>query len=389
MALFTTFITTPLVIAVYKPAKRGIAKPYKLRTIQRKDPNSQLRIMACFHSGREIPTIINLIEASRGTEKKQGLSVYAMHLMELSERSSAIRMVHKARMNGLPFWSKGIQQDSDQVVVAFEAYGQLSKVQIKPMTAISHFSDMHEDICSSAEDKRAAIIILPFHKHQKVDGSFETTRREFRRINKRVLQHAPCSVGILVDRGLGGPAHVAASSVSSVITLIFLGGPDDQEALAFGLRMSEHPGITLNVVELVADPAMSASGEIVALDIGHGVAKSAVEEVPLRQKLSGSPSSINYEERVVRSSSETISIIKEFSRSNLFLVGRSPQGQVAANLGANVKSDCPELGPVGGLLISQELSTNASVLVIQQFNVSSRPAAFEEAGSPDGGSETD
>ncbi|KAJ8436593.1 hypothetical protein Cgig2_031534 [Carnegiea gigantea] len=389
MALFTTFITTPLVIAVYKPAKRGVAKPYKLRTIQRKDPSTLLRIMACFHSGRDIPTIINLIEASRGTEKKQGLSVYAMHLVELSERSSAIRMVHKARNNGLPFWNKGIQQDSDQVVVAFEAYGQLSRVQIKPMIAISRFSDMHEDICASAEDKRAAILVLPFHKHQKLDGSFETTRREFRRINKRVLQHAPCSVGILVDRGLGGPAHVAASSVSSVITVLFFGGPDDQEALAFALRMSEHPGITLNVVELVADPSMSASGETVALDIAHGVAKSADEEVPLKQKLSGSSSSIKYEERVVRSSSETISIIKEFSQCNLFLVGRSPQGQVAANLGVNVKSDCRELGPVGSLLISQEPSTNASVLVIQQYNDSSRPVALEEAGSSDGSSETD
>ncbi|KAF3532531.1 hypothetical protein DY000_02042609 [Brassica cretica] len=65
MALVTTFITTPLLMAIYKPARRGA--PYKHRTIQRKDHDSELRILACFHSTRNIPTLINMIESSRGT----------------------------------------------------------------------------------------------------------------------------------------------------------------------------------------------------------------------------------------------------------------------------------------------------------------------------------
>lgn len=179
MAIFTTFITTPVVIAVYKPAKQAIKADYKHRTIERKDPNTQLRILACFHSTLNIPTIINLIEASRGTEKRQELRVYALHLMELSERTSAILMVHKARNNGLPFWNK-LRSDANQVVVAFESFRQLNRVFIRPMTAISAMHDMHEDICTIAERKRAAIIILPFHKHQRLDGTLETTRNEFR-----------------------------------------------------------------------------------------------------------------------------------------------------------------------------------------------------------------
>lgn len=97
MALLTTFITTPLLVAIYKPARRGA--PYKHRTIQRKDYDSELRILACFHSTRNIPTLINMIESSRGTGQRGRLCVYAMRLMELSERSSAIAMVHKARLN--------------------------------------------------------------------------------------------------------------------------------------------------------------------------------------------------------------------------------------------------------------------------------------------------
>lgn len=149
MALFTTFITTPLVVAVYKPAKMATTE-YKNRTIQRKEMGSQLRLLTCFHTNRNIPSLINLIESSRGTGKKEALRVYAMHLMELSERPSAILMVHKARKNGLPFWNKVQDADQNEIVVAFETFRHLGRVSIRPTTAISRFDNMHEDICSSA-----------------------------------------------------------------------------------------------------------------------------------------------------------------------------------------------------------------------------------------------
>ncbi|KAL2347998.1 hypothetical protein Fmac_001998 [Flemingia macrophylla] len=122
MAVFTTVITTPLVTAVYKPARKGRISDYKYRTIARKNANSQLRVLACFHGSRNIPSMINLIEATRGVQKRDALCVYAMHLKELSERSSSILMVHKARRNGLPFWNKGQHADSNHFIVAFEAY---------------------------------------------------------------------------------------------------------------------------------------------------------------------------------------------------------------------------------------------------------------------------
>lgn len=367
MAVFTTFITTPLVMAVYKPHQKASTSMYKHRTIKRRDPDSQLRILACFHSTRNIPTMINLIEASRGTEKKEGLCVYAMHLMELSERSSAILMVHKARKNGIPFWNKAKRSDSDQIVVVFEAFRQLSRVSIRPMTAISAMQDMHEDICGSAERKLAAMIILPFHKHQRFDGMLETTRTEFRWVNKRVLEHAPCSVGILVDRGLGGTTHVAASNVSSDITILFFGGNDDQEALAYGARMAEHPGITLNVVRFQAHP--ETSEEIVKADKSDGSDNTAdsPDEIflaEIKQKFENLES-FKFEKREVKNTSETLDVMRKFNKCNLFLVGRMPVGQAAGVL--NVKSDCPELGPIGSMLISPDFSTSASVLVVQQY----------------------
>lgn len=396
MALFTTFITTPIVVAVYKPARKGA--PYKHKTIQRKDPESELRVLACFHSTRNIPTLINLIESSRGTRKRGRLCIYAMHLMELSERPSAITMVHKARNNGMPFWNKK-QNDEDQMVIAFQTYGKLSSVNVRPMTAISALNTIHEDICTSAHQKRAAMILLPFHKHQRMDGTMESLGHSFHVINELVLSHAPCSVGILVDRGLGGTSQVQASELSLQVVVPFFGGRDDNEALSYAMRMAEHPGIILTVVKFVAVPGKtlafgaklvgvtSDKNQKVAIEeldgSSHDGNKQQQDEQLWNELLSASSNnneSIKYEERLVESKGDIETALKEMSRSNLIVVGRMPPVAPLTN-----RSDCPELGPVGSYMASCDFSTTASVLVIQQYNPTTdiHPLVMEESDIPE------
>lgn len=321
--------------------------------------------MTCFHSKKNISTMINLIEASCGTAMKEGLRVYAMHLMELSERSSAILMVHKKE--GMPFWIKGGASDSNQIVVAFETFEHLSKVSIRPTTAISPMNTMHEDIIAGAERKNVHMIIQPYHKHQRIDGHLETTRADPRHVNGRVLKHAPCSVGILVDKGFGGASHVSASNVDVKVTVLFFGGHDDREALAYGMRMAEHPGINLLVVRFLLDPEVA--GGSVALDMDQTYnpkAQSKDEELlnDLKHKISIN-NSIKYEEKFVKDAVGTAELIHAYNRCNLFLVGRVSEGQVAAAL--DRKSDFPELGPLGNLLTCSRFSITASVLVVQQY----------------------
>ncbi|KAG9141174.1 hypothetical protein Leryth_001664 [Lithospermum erythrorhizon] len=378
MALFTTFITTPIVLSVYKPAKRESGSAYKHRTIERKNSNTQLRILTCFHSSRNIPSIINLLESSRGIQKLESLCVYALHLREFSERSSAILMVHKARKNGLPFWNKTLSE-ANHVIIAFEAFQQLSKVSVRPMTSISSLATMHEDICSTAERKRASIIILPFHKHQRLDGSLETTRADFRFVNRRVLQNAPCSVGIFVDRGLGGNAHVSASNVAYWVVVPFFGGPDDREALAYGVRMAEHPGIRLTIIPFLVEH--NVPSEIVRVDSeGESSAKFIPDDNQFLSEVVNNrskDSSVDYKERTVSNSDEVISIFRDHARCNLFLIGRSPGGELPLTLNQQ-RTDCPELGPVGNLLVSPEFSTRASVLVVQQYHNEASYKSFPE-----------
>ncbi|KAK7312146.1 hypothetical protein VNO77_35795 [Canavalia gladiata] len=376
MALVTTFITTPIVMAVYKPARRG--SPYMHKTVQRNDPDTELRVLACFHSTRNIPTMINLIESSRGTRKRGKLCVYTMHLMELSERPSAITMVHTARNNGLPFWNKK-HDNRDQMVIAFQAFGHLSSVNVRPMTAISALNNIHEDICTSAHQKRAAIIFLPFHKHQRFDGSMESVGNSFRAMNGNVLSHAPCSVGILVDRGLGGTSQVQASDVSYNLAVAFFGGRDDREALAYGMRMAEHPGIFLTVVKFEAPTGktLAFGAKLVGvtakdrkvIKVASGTTNEEDKQADdqfwseFLSVYSKSGDSIIYEERLVESKEDVVTVLKERSKSNLVLVGRMPPVAPLVD-----RSDCPELGPIGSYLASSEFSTSASVLVFQQYN---------------------
>lgn len=385
MALVTTFMTTPIVMAVYKPARRAKKEgEYKHRTVERdNNTNTQLRILTCFHGAGSIPSMINLLEASRGIEKGEGLCVYALHLRELSERSSAILMVHKVRKNGMPFWNRrgNNNNNADQVVVAFQAFQQLSRVNVRPMTAISSMSDIHEDIWTTAARKRASIVILPFHKHQQVDGSLETTRGDYRWVNRRVLVEAPCSVGIFVDRGLGGSSQVSAQDVSYSVVVLFFGGRDDREALAYGLRMAEHPGISLTVLRFVTSP--ESAGEITRVDVDNESGKilKSDEEVmsEIRKKSSVDESVTFVEKRVENATMDVRSAIEEMRRSNLFLVGRMPGGEIALAIREN--SECAELGPVGSLLISTESPTRASVLVIQQYNGAGTAPDLASAGS--------
>ncbi|KAF0906829.1 hypothetical protein E2562_013227 [Oryza meyeriana var. granulata] len=64
----------------------------------------------------------------------------------------------------------------------------------------------------------------------------------FRLVNQKVLQLAPCLVGILVDRGRG---KQQAGGTAQGVVLVFIGGTDDREALTLASFMLKHTGVQL------------------------------------------------------------------------------------------------------------------------------------------------
>lgn len=376
VAVVMTGTITPFITTIYKPAARKFV-PYKRRTIQRIKLDSEFRVLVCIHTPRNVPTIINLLEASHPT-KKSPICVYALHLVELTGHASAMLVVHNSRKPGQPALNR-TQAQSDHIISAFENFEQHIKcIAIQPLTTFSPYSTMHEDICAVAEDKRVSMIIIPFHKQQTVDGGMETLNPAYRTINQNVLANAPCSIGILVDRGLSGMTRLATNHVGHHIAVLFFGGADDREALAYVWRMADHPGIHLTVMRFITggeavEPTVDSPGGeddrrvLTVMTDGNRdkqIDEDYISEFRLR---TAKDESIVYMEKVVNNGEQTVAVIRSIDkRHELLVVGRG-QGISPLTAGLTDWSECPELGAIGDLLASSDVASTVSVLVVQQY----------------------
>ncbi|KAG5592948.1 hypothetical protein H5410_043462 [Solanum commersonii] len=374
VAIGMTAVITPIVTIVYKPSRNFT--PYKRRTVQKTKLDREFRVLVSIHTPKAVPTIISLLEASCPT-KKSPICIYVLHLVELTGRASGMLIVHNMRKMGRPAMNR-TQAQSDHIINAFENFEKSAGcVYVQPLTAISPYSTMHEDICVLAEEKRVALIIIPFHKQQTVDGGLETTNSSFRTINQNVLANAPCSVGILVDRGLTGSTRSTMNQISHHVAVLFFGGPDDREALAYAWRMSEHANINLTVMRFLPGDTTIEAGKsnsgndysVLTVETERDREKQLDEEyvTEFRTK-TGNDGSIVYIERIVNHGEETVGAIRSIDNSHdLFIVGRGQGTSSPLTAGLTDWSECPELGAIGDLLASSDFAMKASALVVQQY----------------------
>ncbi|KAF8006140.1 hypothetical protein BT93_K0446 [Corymbia citriodora subsp. variegata] len=417
MALFTTFITTPTVMAIYKPARSGGAPTHrKLRDLSNNNDDSskdELRILACLHGPGNVPSLISLIESIRSTRKSM-LKLFVMHLVELTERSSSIIMAQRARRNGFPFFNLQRRGEChNRVTGAFQAYSQLGRVSVRPTTGISALSTMHEDICHVAEEKRVAMIVLPFHRSWRGEGDEvveDNVGHGWRGVNQRVLKHAPCSVAVLVDHGFQGGSDSPGPDTPVVqrVCVLFFGGPDDREALELGGRMAEHPGVKVMVVRFVERPEAGGSEITLRPSLSKCRENSYSFSIALmnrerekeqdegaiaefRERWDGTAA---YMEKVADNVVEEVLAIGRSKDYNLVVVGkgRFPSPMVAGL--ADRPAEHPELGPVGDVLASSSPShgISCSVLVIQQHDHchgEETPVSKVESSEPNKSKEVD
>ncbi|KAJ6929205.1 hypothetical protein NC652_013168 [Populus alba x Populus x berolinensis] len=70
-------------------------KKYNQRTIETSNEDSELRIILCVHESHHLSGISTLLKFSNST-KRSPISIFALHLVELTGRSSAMLIVHDA-----------------------------------------------------------------------------------------------------------------------------------------------------------------------------------------------------------------------------------------------------------------------------------------------------
>lgn len=178
-----------------------------------------------------------------------------------------------------------------------------------------------------------------------------------------------------MDRGLGSVEKISRSYVSQSVAVIFIGGKDDREALAYAGRVARHPGVKLSVIRFLVD----ADAENAARRAGTYRISVAEQEEEMRQddecfayfyERHVAGGHVAYVEKHLASSSETYSTLKSLEgQYALIIVGRGGKVNSVLTFGMNDWQQCPELGPIGDILSGSEFSVRTSVLIIHQHNL--------------------
>ncbi|KAF4363175.1 hypothetical protein F8388_020745 [Cannabis sativa] len=377
-----TVVVVPIVTLTHRSFRNS--EKCSQRSLISLQPDSELRVLACFHSSHEVSSIINLLDASNPT-KQSPIFIFAIHLVENNGRAAAMLIVHDAcRINVGGDKKDHELLDSSQHVAtaAFDGFKNKKEgITVQPLTTVSAYDTMHEDICNLAEENRTNIIILTFQPNAKSTGGGTNpgliNNHHLRSINKKVMEKSPCSVAILVDRGHRPPVASDSPSgncqVGHHFMVLFISGPDDREALAYAERMSRSRTVALTVMRFIASDYIDNNRN----DDNDGDDREEKEKAMddqyfegFRQKTRDNPL-VNVGEVVVNSVEEVVKAIGTMAEEyDIIIVGkgrRSSDGQSSSKMLEGMEwSDYPELGLLGDALVCSTIAVSAWILIVQQ-----------------------
>ncbi|KAJ6746265.1 hypothetical protein OIU74_028858 [Salix koriyanagi] len=329
---------------LYNPTKSYAG--HHMRSLTHSDSNSELQIISCIHAPGDVTAVIRLLDASCGGDSS--IAVTVLHHMKLVAQSTPIFISHRKERQILCEYIYSVN-----VINLFNEFEQNSRgsVSVNAVTAVSPPMLMHGDIYSVAVDKLASLIIIPFHiRWWKQDGTVESEDHALRELNCRVLESAPCSVAILVDRCNNIPRKPVnqdnESSSTYDVAMIFLGGSDDREALNFAIRMAEDTRVRLSVVHLLG-PNNGVSGgnegvSIDCLDFESTHDYMAMRDVKEREYIA-------YREMISEDAAATASIVRSMvDEHELIIVGRrNMEDDIPQTAGLKEWCEYPRAGRFG------------------------------------------
>ncbi|XP_040993103.1 cation/H(+) antiporter 28-like [Juglans microcarpa x Juglans regia] len=374
IAVFFTVVYIPSVVSHIIKRARKRAPTHRM-ALEWLDPSKELRLLLCVHGPQNVPAAINFIEISRGTTDP-GIEVYVTDMIELTDQIAAT-LVQVDGVDNMRVTDQSVIDMREEITTAVQAYEDMNGdgVTVRRMLALSTFNAMPHDICNLAEELMTALIILPFHKTQRADGTLDAGHSGFRYVNRKVLRDAPCSVGILVDRGFGLMERISRSHVSPNIAVIFIGGKDDREALAYAGRVARHPGVKLTVIRFLVETSLENASRRAGsyrVNVAEQEEEMKIDDECFAQfyerQVAGGH--VAYMEKHLANSSETYSTLMSLEgQYALIIVGRGGRVNSVLTMGMNDWQQCPELGPIGDVLSGSDFSMKTSVLIIQQHNV--------------------
>ncbi|KAI4382885.1 hypothetical protein MLD38_008788 [Melastoma candidum] len=364
--ILLTAMVTPWIDIFYNPHKRLSAATGRNTTSFLNTPrNVELRVLCCIETEENVPSIISLLEALNPT-KANTVCAYVVHLNELVGLAPPAMLPYYRKMRRMA--SKG----SSSIMRAFENYSRnsLGVVSVRPYTVVAPYKSMHEYICRLALQEVIPLVIIPYQANQHTNTMEVTTMKI---INSNVQTYSPCTIGVLVDKGI----HLShGSSLSLSAAVLFVSGNDDHEALAFGIRMTGRPNVRVTVIRIIVTHQEDKSDE----DRAEKEADDLLINQFLHEK--GKIETDTYQEISAENAGDVMQKLLGVDLSyDLIIVGRKRKNSLLAEDMMRDWSENPELGVLGDLISSDHFQ--ASVLVMQHsgdINVPSQSESNESEG---------
>ncbi|KAJ0245600.1 Cation/H(+) antiporter 28 [Hirschfeldia incana] len=374
-----TVVYSPFVVMdIIKRARKRV--PVHIMALQWLDPTTELRVLIGLHGPHNIGSTLNLMEICHGG-REPGSIFYATDMVELTDEIAATLKKGGGGVQSnesVTITDRSVTEMRESITAAVNGYGELRSEQgvtVRRMLALSTFMTMAHDVCSLADELMVSIIILPFHKRRNPDGTLDSGHDGFRYVNRKILKNAPCSIGILVDRSFGQTEEAWRPGASMDIAIIFIGGGDDREALAFAAQVARHPAVKLSVIRFLEDKS-SQNAQKRSSILNRASVVEQEEEMKLDdecfaefyERYIAGGGGVSYMEKHLTNSSETFTALKSLDGVyGLVIVGRGGgRASSALTTGLNDWQQCPELGPIGDVLSGSDFSHNTSMLIIQQ-----------------------
>ncbi|KAJ0231794.1 Cation/H(+) antiporter 2 [Hirschfeldia incana] len=373
--VITTLLSGVLASFLLKAREKDFA--HEKTSLESHDTNEELRVLSCVYGARCARGEISLISSLSGSHGASNpFTPLLMHLVPLPKKRKSELLYHEH--------DEDVHVDDDfgtneslMINDSVDSFAKDSKILIQQVKLVTQMVSMHEEICNATEDLRVNIVFLPFHKHQRIDGKTTNDGEHFRQMNRNVLRHAPCSVGIFVDRNITGFQQPHGFGSVQEVAVLFFGGPDDREALALCKWFANNSLIHLTIIHFVPEDSQPESPvrnvsprdssdvliEVQGINqIEHEADRSLLEDFHNRFVSTGQ---VGFIEKRVANGPHTLTILREIGELySLFVVGKS-RGDCPMTVRMKDWEECPELGTVGDFFASS-LDVNASVLVVQK-----------------------
>lgn len=401
-SMISTIIAGPVFAVVFRKEREAYECSHQ--ALEHMATDQELRMLACVHGARGAPGMLSLLELLASKPRAQP-TIHVLHFFDIARKHDGpTRHYHQTVQDSEHKHMSRRKDATTQVNWAVDVFTCATGLVIRQIDAGDRGSVVNaKAIRRWTEDVRSGILLIPYHKEQHYDGTMVCRREDRRHLNLNVLEGAPCTTAILADRPFRRsgtsfqlPTKISTSTeaagnqgdekVTTHVAAVFLGGPDDREAVALACRLARNKSVRLTVVRFVLRESTDDRVATTSADIDGEV--SVVVDDPDEECVSEfqreyvAKERAAYAEKAVTGPMDVVEALRGMAGAYaLVVVGRGGRQPAELVVGLEGWAECAEVGPVAEILASDESLEMGSVLVVQQKTVPPFHLDFAAASS--------